>query len=151
MENEVSRKEYDRKRYEANREKRKEMNKVWMAQNKDRFRVTRKKWEEENVGRMMFGKRKHKLKMKYGLTPEQWDEMYKAQDGLCKICKNPPPQGKRLHVDHDHATKVVRGLLCPTCNMGVGSFLDNPERLREAAQYLENAKQQPRLLVRGVA
>jgi hypothetical protein len=76
----------------------------------------------------------------YGLTPEKWDEMLAAQGGVCAICKGPgwPDRfGRRFHVDHDHQTGRIRGLLCVSCNRALGFLLDDPERARAAAAYLE--------------
>ena len=79
-----------------------------------------------------------KLKKKYGITKEQWDEMFIDQDGLCWICgvEMKPPQ-----VDHDHGTKEVRGLLCKQCNHGLGMFKDNVASLRKAIEYLERPRE----------
>ena len=64
-----------------------------------------------------------------------------AQQGLCKICRQPLQKGKgkrnRIHVDHDHQTGEIRGILCHGCNMGIGFFHDDPPTLRRAADYLE--------------
>lgn len=86
--------------------------------------------------------RERNLKSIYGIDLKQYEEMLSDQNGVCKICKK-PPSGKRtsahlLHVDHDHQTKEVRGLLCGRCNVGLGQFQDSPELLRKAAAYLEN-------------
>lgn len=72
---------------------------------------------------------------KYGITPEQYEKMYAAQNGKCAIRSCPNPIS---HIDHDHRTDEVRGLLCKTCNWGLGHFKDSPTLLREAAEYLEN-------------
>ena len=64
--------------------------------------------------------------------------MLAAQGGVCALCHRPPLAGKTLHVDHDHATGRVRGVLCFTCNNALGDFEDDPGRLRGAASYLES-------------
>jgi len=81
---------------------------------------------------------KSRLKRYYGITPEQYDEMFAAQGGLCKICKADKPGGrtKLFFIDHCHKTKKVRGLLCMRCNTGLGLFMDNPEFLGQAIKYL---------------
>ena len=76
---------------------------------------------------------------KYDITVTEYDTMYDNQDGRCKICKGLPNGNRnRLSVDHDHSTGKVRGLLCNTCNTGLGMFRDNSELLIEAASYLNN-------------
>ena len=74
----------------------------------------------------------------YGITAAQYAEMLWSQGGVCAICKQPCPTGKRLSVDHDHETRAVRGLLCSNCNNGLGRFKDNPELLEQAASYLRS-------------
>jgi hypothetical protein len=75
------------------------------------------------------------FKVHYGFTVEQIDEM--AKQG-CAICGTTEWMGrhKRPHVDHDHATNRVRGLLCHHCNMALGQFHDDPAILRAAIRYL---------------
>ncbi|SOD42351.1 endonuclease VII domain-containing protein [Nitrosovibrio sp. Nv4] len=75
---------------------------------------------------------------RYGLTVDQYDALAAAQNGLCAICRKPPENGvgKKLHVDHDHATGVVRGLLCHGCNTGLGGFDEDASVLMKAARYL---------------
>lgn len=83
--------------------------------------------------------RKYSLR-KFGMTPGDYDRMLIAQGGKCAICFQFPRfirSTARLHVDHDHATGAVRGLLCTLCNLALGKMEDSPDRLRRAADYLE--------------
>jgi hypothetical protein len=59
----------------------------------------------------------------------------------CNICDTRDSRGRwgGLHIDHDHATGVVRGVLCNDCNLGLGRFRDEPALLRKAADYLERS------------
>ena len=65
--------------------------------------------------------------------------MMAAQGSMCAIC-GLPPSGKGpnavLHIDHDHKTGKVRGLLCQACNRGLGFFRDARDRLTAAIEYL---------------
>ena len=74
----------------------------------------------------------------YGVTPEQYNAMFAAQDGRCAICRSDQWVGKNNtpHVDHCHETGRVRGLLCGPCNNGLGNFRDQPDLLETAAAYL---------------
>ena len=73
------------------------------------------------------------LKRRYGISEEQYEALYTAQQGRCAVCGD---SFERLFVDHNHETEQVRGLLCNPCNGGVGAFKDSPERLVAAAAYL---------------
>lgn len=79
--------------------------------------------------------RKWYLKTTYGLTPEEYDGLYSAGDGKCYICKR--EYDYYLHVDHNHSTGAIRGLLCNPCNRGLGLFGDSLENLKSAIAYLE--------------
>lgn len=89
-------------------------------------------------GRRSISNRKSHLKRRFGLTLEQYEKMLRSQGGGCALCNRPPRARSALHVDHDHATGRVRGLLCFTCNNALGDFDDDPVRLREAASYVES-------------
>lgn len=96
----------------------------------------RQEWIENNSKRESEINRKKKLKRRYSITPEEYDGLLAQQRGLCAICEE-SPEGV-LHVDHDHVTGAVRGLLCNTCNVGIGSLKDDSALLRAAAEYLED-------------
>lgn len=74
---------------------------------------------------------------RYGLTIEQLDAIVVAQDDRCAICRKEWGEGKGPGVDHDHETGLVRGMLCHKCNIAIGHFDDDPERMRAAAEYIE--------------
>ena len=77
-----------------------------------------------------------RFKHLYGITPEDYEALFKTQHGLCAICKNPPKR-KKLFVDHCHGSGRVRGLLCDTCNLFLGGAHDNIEVLQAAITYLK--------------
>lgn len=78
------------------------------------------------------GKRRKRLKQ-YGLTIEDYNTLFEEQNGRCKICS----KELKLCVDHCHKSSKVRGLLCNSCNVGLGCFEDNIERLEIAIKYLK--------------
>jgi hypothetical protein len=123
------------------REKARERARRWVAANPERIREYRKRWHakemEKPENRAAAIRRAHEGKLRsYGLTREDYDEILRDQGGVCAICKAEPKPTKRLSVDHNHATGEVRGLLCTSCNHGLGNFRDKPELLRLAAEYL---------------
>lgn len=81
---------------------------------------------------------------RYGISPARFTAMRKRQRNRCAICghkaKDRNARGAELHVDHNHKTGQVRGLLCGPCNTGLGMFLDDPVILASAICYVEKYK-----------
>lgn len=124
---------------EENPERVAETKKRYAKANPEKCSAARKRWAKENPKLDLYVKRKYAL-VKYGLTPEQYDEMLAEQNNVCFLCKRPPHgrYHKFLAVDHIHdETLQVRRLLCMSCNKALGSFMDDPELLRRAARYVE--------------
>lgn len=77
------------------------------------------------------------VRRKYGVTPEQYNELLDKQSGKCVICGYAFGQRKGdIQVDHCHDSGKVRGLLCDKCNRGLGFFQDQKQLLENAAAYL---------------
>jgi len=72
-----------------------------------------------------------RVKRLYGLSRSEYDNLNNTH---CPICGSEEP----LVVDHDHCTSEVRGLICDSCNLGLGKFKDNVEALKNAIAYLNN-------------
>jgi hypothetical protein len=85
--------------------------------------------------------RRDNLRRFYGITPEQFDALQEAQGGGCAVCGETRVwRGRRrLHVDHDHETGRIRGLLCHACNVCLGALEEDIERIRGLARYLEGS------------
>ena len=84
-------------------------------------------------------KRKSRLKTTYGITPEQYDEMLRAQRGVCGACGNPPSKADkwRLAIDHNHHSGRLRGLLCARCNTALGLLRDDRDVITRLWKYLD--------------
>lgn len=109
-----------------------------------------RKWYAEHKGQAIARMRVTALWSRFGLTPEDYDIMLAEQDGVCAVCKAPPPASgrvRRLAVDHDRnccpGTKscgnCVRGLLCSNCNVSIGLLADSTERVQALLDYLVRA------------
>lgn len=115
-----------------------------------------RQWNLAHPDRVALHARKSKMKSKYGITIEQYEEMVMLQNGCCanlKCLHRPDPTAKNkrdrvLHIDHIHVDgfadlppeekrKYIRGLLCRPCNLAVGLMKDCPARLVGAVAYLE--------------
>lgn len=78
------------------------------------------------------------LRTKYGIALADYEQLLEDQGGQCAICgaAEPGGRGERFHVDHDHVTDEVRGLLCHACNTGLGAFGEDIDRMTAAMAYL---------------
>lgn len=144
----------------GNLEKARAATRAWAARNPDkvkakeaardkdeqraRARAYAKKQREENPRTVL----SQKMKDTYGITLEEFEILEQHQGGVCAICKKPETwvrAGKvfRLSIDHHHTTSKVRGLLCKSCNSGIGYFKDDPALLRAAIQYLKHPPATP--------
>jgi recombination endonuclease VII len=105
----------------------------WAAKNPEKLAAYRE------TGRAAGWSRKSHLMRNFGITAEQYTAMLQAQEGRCAICGSKfPGRFPSFHVDHDHKTGNIRGLLCNFCNLGLGSMRDNPEILERAAAYVRH-------------
>lgn len=82
------------------------------------------------------GAHERRVQQVYGLPPGAYDRLYLFQAGLCAICRRASGKTRRLSVDHDHKTGLVRGLVCRPCNDFLGWIRDNPEVGKFLSNYL---------------
>ena len=92
-----------------------------------RFQLKKNDWERV--------RRNAHYKKKFGITVGEYEALLDKQSGVCAICHRAPSK-RRLHVDHNHKTGEIRGLLCYHCNRGLGWF-DKVESAKRIPQYLE--------------
>jgi len=148
------RKETHNKTFEKHREKRMQSIARWKRENRDylnaRERADRlanpekhKKWERDE--RLRNGKNitLRVITSRRGITVQTYNEMLERIDNKCEICgneetrKNPDGRTTRLCIDHCHKTEKIRGMLCHSCNTGIGKFKDDIELLQKAIEYLK--------------
>lgn len=100
----------------------------------------------QSVKKLYGNTRHYHLKRRYGIGADEAQEMLEEQAARCAICFTDLTVAT-MHIDHDHATGAVRGVVCFNCNGGLGQFRDDAAVLRRAADYLE--LKLPRLRVAG--
>lgn len=98
-------------------------------------------WRKANIAKARRYNLKTRLRDDYGLTLADYDAMLERQAHRCAICHDPEPvdqagHPRRMMIDHDHATGLVRGLLCRNCNYALGCLKDDPEIWLNAIAYL---------------
>lgn len=92
----------------------------------------------DNLTKNWGSAKQYRLKYRHGITLEQYEAMLTAQDHKCAICLRYPEDNLKnpWHVDHDHSTGKVRGILCHSCNTALGNFKDDVHLLMRAVEYL---------------
>jgi DNA-directed RNA polymerase subunit RPC12/RpoP len=113
--------------------------KKWRKKNPDKIKGYAKNFYINNPGYYKAKYRRNReviLSKKYGLTPDQVKALKLEQNYKCKMCGKDLVLGHSTHIDHDHITNKVRGILCNKCNLGLGFFNDNIKTLKLGIKYL---------------
>ena len=104
----------------------------------------RKRWKSDPIYRATIGARNSRnyFLRKHKISKELADSMLVAQGGVCAICGTAKSGGRsgRFHVDHDHRTGIIRGMLCNRCNVALGGFGDDQSILKLAIEYLSDVR-----------
>jgi transposase len=138
-------------------ERKRERMKRWREANREHIQSYQKAWRVENAGAVAEYQKEYQKEYRerdearaatmqrnlwknYKMTPTEFNELWDAQSGRCSICSvDMVPRGRAKNsvaVDHNHENGAVRGLLCRSCNVGIGYLQDDPDLLIAAAEYL---------------
>ena len=142
-------KEYDVEYDNAHKERASKLHSEWNKANREHVNECHEEWLKAHPGYMQRMGRKYTLR-RHDIDALQYDTLLVSQGGKCAICGRDKARGKGTwHIDHDHQTGQVRGLLCTSCNTGIGQLQDNPFLIRKAVEYLEATAQEHSLLAVG--
>ena len=129
--------------YAADPEKHKRRAKDWKSNNRARVRANEAAWREANPERWALTRAKCALNArckKYGITADDYHAMLSQQGNTCAICRcDSPGTNHDWHIDHDHRTGKVRGLLCHHCNTALGHVRDDLSTLNAMTDYLNRS------------
>lgn len=120
--------------YSKNKKKVRKNNKKWLDNNPNFMTSYTKQWLKNNPDKVKKNKRNQTLR-KYNLTEEEFSKKVIEQNNRCSICNS--SFSTTPHIDHDHATGKVRGLLCKNCNLTLGFVNDNVQILSNMIEYLK--------------
>lgn len=121
--------------YYANKDRAKAKQAAWYRRNREKALVYAKTWRQNNDRQF----RSKTIMWMYGITLDERDAIFEAQGKKCASCGNDNPRHKKgWHVDHDHTTKKVRGILCHHCNISLGHLREDPKLIRALADYIES-------------
>lgn len=111
-----------------------EYQRQWRALNPDKCKEYYTRRDKEEI-------REKGWMRRYGITRQEYNDLLEKQRDSCAICQTMEVGRKghtHFHVDHDHSTGKVRGLLCDLCNRGLGYFKDDAYLMRKGTSYLES-------------
>ena len=108
--------------------------------NAAKTKLRRDKMDDDEKSRSIRVQKNCTLQLKYGISLDEFERMVAQRNGRCDICQRPPGGGRHkvLHVDHDHRTGKVRGLLCAACNFRLG-FIEH-ELTEKSLDYLRRSE-----------
>jgi hypothetical protein len=116
-------------------------NTQWNKDNIEKVRKYQALWKSQNPEKMENFSLSSHLRRSYNIDIEGYKRLLSEQDDGCAICGTKKCRtGYRLAIDHDHMTGKIRGLLCQSCNIGIGGLKDDIELLKKALKYLEKHK-----------
>jgi hypothetical protein len=128
---------YARQWKQENRDHVLELQRSYYHNETEEQRKHRKEYDKEHHSKRRDKYNAHHREWRYGISPDEYNRLFESQNGRCAICGKPQSELKKaLHVDHNHDSGEIRGLLCFTCNAGIGFFHDDIEVLRAAVLYL---------------
>jgi len=116
------------------RHNRSEKRRKWLSDNRERLNAYGKKWRLDNRQRLLPKKRADNLRSKYGIDEVWYTRQLAKQDNACAICQR--QLKRKLSVDHNHLTGLLRGLLCVVCNTKLG-VLEDSDFITKANVYLQ--------------
>lgn len=100
--------------------------------------MAQRKYEKLHKAKITRKKRYYRMLKAHNITAEHFQKIHEKQDGKCLICNLViAVDDRQWCIDHDHVTGDIRGLLCRSCNCGLGNFHDSPKLLRAAIRYLQ--------------
>lgn len=123
-----------RKRHHKNKKVANVRSRRWRIENPSRSKFLLRRWYQKNMEKA----KSYGLVRRYGISLDEFLGLKKRQNNKCAICQK---RFRRTpYVDHDHKTRKVRGLLCITCNSGLGMLQDSIRVIESAAKYLRRSK-----------
>jgi hypothetical protein len=124
-----------RERYAATRAECNAKKRAWRAARRDEVNAWMREYQRRNRDHYY----EYNAANRFGVSRAEIKAM-RARSSVCEICGSAPDPKKRLQIDHDHETGVLRGVLCQGCNLGLGAFKDDIARIHKAALYLARHK-----------
>lgn len=109
---------------------------AYYATDREKYNARHRAWRAANRKKVRF----YGLKDRLGMSQAEYEALLDSQGGVCAICQKSNWNGKTPHVDHDHTTGKIRGILCHNCNYSLGLIMDDPKIAQAMVDYLEKYK-----------
>jgi len=106
---------------------------------KDCLTAYQREWKRNNPQRAKRIDRAYRIKVKYGITRDEYAALLKSQNGTCALCgaERASSRNENLNIDHNHETGQIRGLLCTRCNTVIGLVNEDISLLSKMVEYLK--------------
>lgn len=112
--------------------------KVYGRTHKDQIATYRKEWQRKRPPEYKYKKFLYDIFKRLGITQSQYEDIVNYSNNTCYICGREPYSDKsRLHLDHNHKTGQIRGLLCARCNWYLATIEKDPTILEKIKNYLQ--------------
>jgi hypothetical protein len=127
--------EYNRKYYQANKEKRKQQFRKYREENAEYFRNYMREYQLKNKDALSESRRA----WRYGMTVDEMNERLEEAGDICPICHAAyGTETTKKCIDHCHETGEIRGIICNKCNIAAGMLQDDVQAVKRLAEYLES-------------
>lgn len=137
-EQKVKNKETQRRWRKNNPGRAKELYTQWINNNPEKAKKMHQKAQKQYYRKNKEKKAARERQRKYGISMEQYEDFLKIQNNSCAGCLTQNPKGRgSWHVDHNHKTNKVRGLLCHDCNFVLGLVKDDSDTLERLSAYVQ--------------
>ena len=113
-----------------------ESSRLYRSKHKAHIKVFNKRYRLEHKEAI----RLQRMEKRYGLSKSDYEKLLLKQGGACAICRGTKWEGSGPHIDHDHASGNVRGILCTRCNTALGQIHDSLATARGLVEYLEQSQ-----------
>ena len=134
----MTKSEYNRRWYIINRKKKLKYAKLYQQKNHEKCKLRWRLYSKKNKKKRNQYSRFWKFKKKYGLSKEGYENLLIRQKNKCAICGSLlSTDSRQIHVDHDHKTGKVRGIVHQSCNLTLGFSNENIETLKSVIRYIQ--------------
>lgn len=127
---------YCKNEYQKHKAERQQQSVAYYHKHRKQIRLRARLLYPKNRVKLNYQTMLSRVKCVYGMDKQEYTRLLAVQKGLCMLCNRPSLNNRRLDIDHNHVTGVVRGLICNKCNLALGLVNENIPTLKKMVRYL---------------